>query len=137
MIGKVLIVEDNMDDVFVIKRGFKKSNIENELIHSKNGKEALDYLETVAYEHIEIILLDLNMEIMNGFEFLNYRMAHPKLKKVPVVILTSSVRDEDIEKAYALGANGYVAKPLDLLDFLETVTKIDEFWIRICRKPKI
>lgn len=133
----ILIIEDNDDDVLVIERGFKKGKIANPLKRFVNGKEALDFMESIENKSIELILLDLNMEVMNGFDFLRIRKESEKLLKIPVVILTSSHRDEDIELAYSLGANAYVEKPIDPKEFIKTIMTIEEFWIVLAKKPLI
>ncbi len=131
----ILIIEDNDDDVLMIKRGFKKGKIGNNIHRVTNGKEALDYLINTDVSEIQLILLDLNMEVMNGFEFLQKRAVLVEISKVPVVVLTSSARHEDIEKAYKLGANSYVEKPLNPTKFIEAMLKIEDFWVYLAKKP--
>jgi CheY-like chemotaxis protein len=137
MNGLILIIEDNDDDVLVIERGFKKGKIGNPLKRFVNGKDALDFIESMENKSIELILLDLNMEVMNGFDFLKIRKQSESLSKIPVVILTSSHRDEDIELAYSLGANSYVEKPIDPKEFIKTIMTIEEFWIILAKKPLV
>lgn len=134
MIKKILTIEDNDDDVLMITRALRKGKVTNELQRVTNGKEALDYLQANEYKTVEFILLDLNMEIMNGFDFLRKRLEIPALKKIPVVVLTSSQRDQDINEAYNLGANAYVEKPMDPKEFMDVIIKTEEFWITICKK---
>jgi len=131
----ILIIEDNDDDVLMIKRGFKKGKIGNNIHRVTNGKEALEYLSNTDVSEIQLILLDLNMEVMNGFEFLQQRKEVNIISKIPVVVLTSSARHEDIEKAYKLGANSYVEKPLDPTKFIEAMLKIEDFWVYLAKKP--
>jgi len=131
----ILIIEDNDDDVLMIKRGFKKGKIGNNLHRVSNGKEALEYLNDADVSDIQLILLDLNMEVMNGFEFLQKRIEISKINSIPVVVLTSSARQEDIEKAYKLGANSYVEKPLNPAKFIEAMLKIEDFWVYLAKKP--
>ena len=131
----ILIIEDNDDDVLMIKRGFKKGRIANAIHRVTNGKEALEYLNITDLSSIQLILLDLNMEVMNGFDFLVKRQEDLNLKKIPVVILTSSNRKEDIERSYALGANSYVEKPLDPVSFIEAIMAIENFWLYLAKKP--
>ena len=132
---QILIIEDNDDDILMIKRGFKKGRIGNDLHYVYNGKEGLDYLSKEAAKGIHLILLDLNMEVMNGFEFLLERQNNPHIKNIPVVILTSSNRQQDIEKAYKLGANSYVEKPLDPDKFIKAILSIEDFWIFLSKIP--
>ncbi len=131
----ILIIEDNDDDVLMIKRGFKKGKIGNNTHRVTNGKEALDFLKNPDVSQIQLILLDLNMEVMNGFEFLQKRTELKGISKIPVVVLTSSARHEDIEKAYKLGANSYVEKPLNPTKFIEAMLKIEDFWVYLAKKP--
>jgi len=134
MSNLVLVVEDNDDDLLVIKRGFMKSNIKNKLHCVVNGKDAINFIEESPKDKIELILLDLNMEVMNGFDFLRIRQKSEQIKKISVVVLTSSHRNEDIELAYELGANAYVEKPVNPKEFINTLLTIDEFWITIAKK---
>ena len=132
----ILVVEDNDDDVLVIKRGFMKGKINNTLHCVVNGKEAIEFIEQNLNDKIELILLDLNMEVMNGFEFLKIRQNSELAKKIPVVVLTSSHRIEDIDLAYELGANAYVEKPVNPKAFINTIISIDEFWLTLAKKPE-
>ncbi len=134
MKNKVLLIEDNDDDVLMIKRGFKKGQIKNELHRVSNGEEAYEYLQKVKLSEIQLIILDLNMEVMNGFEFLEKRQAIPEISKIPVVVLTSSSRKQDIDKSYKLGANSYVEKPLDPVKFMEAIMSIEKFWIIFAKR---
>lgn len=131
----ILVIEDNDDDILMIKRGFKKGKIGNSLHCVSNGKEGLDYLTDGNSTDIHLILLDLNMEVMNGFDFLKERQKNTDLKKIPVVILTSSSRQQDVEKAYELGANSYVEKPLDPDKFIKAILSIEDFWILLAKTP--
>jgi len=131
----ILIIEDNDDDVLMIKRGFKKGKIGNNTHRVTNGKEALEFLMNTDVSEIQLILLDLNMEVMNGFEFLQKRAHLEDISRIPVVVLTSSARHEDIEKAYKLGANSYVEKPLNPNKFIEAMLKIEDFWVYLAKKP--
>ncbi len=132
---RILVIEDNDDDILMIKRGFKKGKIGNNFNRVINGKEAIAYLESNDSEKVELILLDLNMEIMNGFEFLKYRQNCKRIRDIPVVVLTSSNRQDDIRLAYNLGANSYVEKPIDPHQFIETLLSIEDFWVFIAKKP--
>ncbi len=135
MNNRILIIEDNDDDVLMIQRGFKKGRIGNSLHRVTNGKEGLAYLDGGGASNIQLILLDLNMEVMNGFEFLQKREERPEIKRIPVVVLTSSSRQTDVERAYKLGANSYVEKPLEPAKFVEAILSIENFWIFIAKQP--
>ncbi|MCF7936309.1 MAG: response regulator [Synergistales bacterium] len=131
----VLVVEDNDDDILMIKRAFRKGKIGNSFDYVSNGKEALDYLHKREPSRVQLILLDLNMEIMNGFDFLRMRLRLPEIKKIPVVVLTASSRQEDVERAYALEANSYVEKPIEPSAFVKAILDIEDFWIFLAKRP--
>ncbi len=135
MKNKILLIEDNDDDVLMIKRGFRKGQIKNELHRVSNGEEAYEYLQKATLSEIQLIILDLNMEVMNGFEFLEKRQAIHEISKIPVVVLTSSSRKQDIDKSYKLGANSYVEKPLNPIKFMEAIMSIEKFWIIFAKRP--
>ena len=133
----VLLIEDNDDDVLVIERGFKKGKIANPMKRVINGKEALDFIEGNPDTGIDLILLDLNMEVMNGFDFLHMRKKSDRISRIPVVVLTSSHRDEDIDLAYSLGANAYVEKPISPKEFVDVILSIEDFWLVLAKRPKL
>ncbi len=135
--SNIVLIEDNDDDVLVIKRAFKKGKVVNNIKRFENGKEGLDYIAEKKGQGIDLILLDLNMEVMDGFDFLQELKKLIDFKRIPVVVLTSSQRDEDINRAYELGANSYVEKPIDPSDFLENILTIEDFWISLAHKPTI
>ncbi len=130
----ILMIEDNDDDVLIVERGFRKSKIANPYQRVVNGKEALEFA-CATNDKIVLILLDLNMEVMNGFEFLKERQKDEVLKKIPVIVLTSSHRQMDIDLAYSLGANCYVEKPVEPKDFIAAIVSIQEFWILLAKSP--
>ncbi len=137
MNNKIVLIEDNDDDVLMIRRAFNKGRIGNDIYRCENGREGLDYLLSDEGKNVDLILLDLNMEVMNGFDFLEeFGKIHNK-RHIPVVVLTSSHRDEDICKAYDLGANSYVEKPIDPKEFISKVLSIEDFWIYVSLKPAI
>lgn len=131
----ILVVEDNDDDVLVIERGFRKGRIGNKIERAVNGKEALEFLDGNRDKKIDLILLDLNMEVLNGFDFLKMRKESEYISKIPVVVLTSSHREEDIQLAYSLGANAYVEKPLNPKEFIDVILTIEDFWLVLAKKP--
>lgn len=134
MNNMILIIEDNDDDVLIIERGLLKGKIANPYERFVNGQEAIEFIEENKNLKIELILLDLNMEVMNGFDFLRIRKTSEYLATIPVVVLTSSQRDEDIKMAYNLGANAYVEKPIDPKEFLNAVLTIEDFWLLLAKK---
>jgi two-component system response regulator len=127
----ILLIEDNSDDEALTLRALKKNNISNEIVIARDGVEALDFLfGTGAYASRvggvlpQLILLDLKLPKLDGFEVLKRLRADPRTKLIPVVILTSSKEQQDIVNGYGLGANSYVRKPVDLLQFVESVRQL-------------
>lgn len=130
----ILLVEDDDVDAENVLRAFKKNNISNPLHVSINGEDALDWLRRsgkFAKRHHPrpgIILLDLNMPVMSGIEFLEIIKADEALKRIPVVILTSSWEESDREKCFALNVAGYIIKPVEFEKFVDAVNIIDRYW---------
>lgn len=138
----ILLVEDNPDDVALTRRAFKKSNIANELVVVGDGQEALDFLfATGPYadrdpEHLpEVILLDLKLPKIDGLEVLRRLRSHEHTRLLPVVILTSSKEEQDMASGYALGANSYVRKPVDFIEFTEAVKTLGLYWLVLNQAP--
>lgn len=131
----ILIVEDEEDHARLIYRSLVDSgNLANDLIHVENGEEALNFLlkkekySTDSSLPPILILLDVKMPMMNGFELLEELKKDEKLKTIPVVMLTTTSTSEDINKALALGANDYIIKPVSFDDFTEKVKKLGYYW---------
>ncbi|NQT03422.1 MAG: response regulator [Planctomycetes bacterium] len=121
----VLLVEDDDVDVIAVQRAFKDLEITNQLVNTANGEEALEYLKGENNKKPCVILLDLNMPRMNGFEFLEIVKTDEALKKIPVVVLTTSTAEQDIAKSSELGVAGYMVKSVDYKEFMETIRTID------------
>jgi CheY-like chemotaxis protein len=124
----ILLVEDDQVDVMTVKRALKEINVTNPVINQENGEEALKYLRDPASERPCIILLDLNMPIMNGIEFLHIVKQDALLKRIPVVVLTTSEEQPDKIKSFDLGVAGYMAKPVDYRQFVELMRTLDAYW---------
>jgi CheY-like chemotaxis protein len=124
----ILLVEDDRVDAMMVKRALKDLNVTNLLVHTPNGKEAFEYLTGEGNERPCIILLDLNMPRMNGVELLKVIKADDVLKKIPVVVLTTSRDTEDKFETFELGAAGYIVKPADYKKFVEAMRTIDIYW---------
>jgi CheY-like chemotaxis protein len=124
----ILLVEDDSVDVMMVKRALKDLNVTNLLVQTPNGKEAFEYLTGEGNERPCIILLDLNMPKMNGVELLKVIKADDELKKIPVVVLTTSRDTEDKFETFGLGAAGYIVKPADYKKFVEAMRTIDIYW---------
>jgi CheY-like chemotaxis protein len=135
----ILLVEDNPDDVFITKRAWKKGQIKNELYVVNDGEEALKLLHKEE-EYLDVqtpclILLDIKMPKMDGFQVLNNVKNDDELRSIPVIVLTSSDRINDIEKAYELGCNSYIVKPVDFNKFLNAIIQIESYWLTISKIP--
>lgn len=135
---KVLVVEDNPNDVAIIKRAMRKSDVKCELYFARDGEEALDFLysqgEFEDAPRPDLILLDLNLPKINGLEVLAKIKEDERLKRLPVIVLTISEREEDMVKAYNSGAASYMTKPVDSKDFERLIQTVQEYW-RIARIP--
>ena len=135
----ILLVEDNPGDVRLTRELLKESKIHNNLTVVDNGEDALVFLRRGAkYANAtppDLILLDLNLPRKNGAEVLASIKNDPALRRIPVVILTSSKAEEDIARAYDLHANCYVSKPVGLEQFAAVVKSIDDFWLSIVKLP--
>jgi CheY-like chemotaxis protein len=124
----VLLVEDDAIDAMTVRRAFKDLKLTNALDHVTNGEEALEYLKRPDHTPPCVILLDLNMPRMNGIEFLKIAKADPAMKRIPVVVLTTSTEDGDIVNSYRLSVAGYIVKPVDYKKFVEAIRTIDLYW---------
>ncbi len=135
----VLLVEDNPDDVLITRRAWKKGGLKNQLCIVNNGEEALMFLRR-GEGYVDaptpcLILLDLKMPRMDGFDVLEIIKDDDTLRSIPVIILTSSERDKDIERAYQLGCNSYIKKPVNFTNFIEAITEIKRFWLTLSKIP--
>ena len=124
----ILLVEDDQVDAMTVERALKDLKVINNLVRKADGKEALEYLRNESNQKPCIILLDLNMPRMNGFEFLKIVKANDILRKIPVVVLTTSHTDQDIVETYNLSVAGYIVKPVDYRNFVEAIRTIDLYW---------
>ena len=124
----ILLVEDDHVDVMTVKRALADLRVRNPLVHSTNGEEALAYLQEPGNHKPCLILLDLNMPKMNGVELLRTIKADKVLKKIPVVVLTTSKSEKDIAEIFENGVAGYVVKPADYKKFVEAIRTINLYW---------
>ena len=124
----ILLVEDDRVDAMTVKRALKDLNVTNRLEIAGNGEEALDYLTNKVKEEPCIILLDLNMPKMNGHEFMVNIKNHEQLKMIPVVVLTTSQHEQDRIESYKNSVAGYMIKPVDYVQFVETMKTIQMYW---------
>jgi|HigsolmetaGSP11D_1036233.scaffolds.fasta_scaffold02221_5 Response regulators consisting of a CheY-like receiver domain and a winged-helix DNA-binding domain len=124
----ILLVEDDQVDAMTVRRALKELNVTNPLVHCVHGEAALAYLQDPASERPCLILLDLNMPIMNGIEFLQALKKLPILKRIPVIVLTTSAEEQDKCQSFDLGIAGYMKKPVDYRQFVEVMRTIDAYW---------
>jgi len=132
----ILLVEDDTVDAMTVKRALRDLKVANPVAHVTNGEEALGYLQDVTQPKPCLILLDINMPKMNGIELLQVLKAHVDLQRIPVIMLTTSTNDRDIIQSFHLSAAGYMIKPVDYKQFVETIRTINEYW-RLSRLPKV
>ena len=138
----ILVVEDSDDDYEAIEMALRESKLANPLVRCEDGQEALDYLfHQGAFAQARpslpgIILLDLNMPGIDGRQVLEKIKSTDRLKKTPVVVLTTSNDDRDIDACYGLGANTYIKKPVDLDSFMNAIQRMREYWFEIAILPK-
>lgn len=132
----ILMVEDNRDDVDLTLRALQKNHIANQVVVARDGAEALDYLfGRGAYQGRDpcdtpqVILLDLNLPKVGGLEVLRRLRADERTRLAPVVILTSSKEEQDMLQSYTLGANSYVRKPIDFVQFSDAVRQLGLYWL--------
>ncbi len=139
---EVLLVEDNESDAELTIRALKKNHLANKLLHLKDGAQALDFIFAkgeFADRNMEsvprVILLDLKMPKVNGIEVLQKIKEAERTKKIPVVILTSSKEDPDIQTCYGLGANSYIVKPVEFESFVKAISDLGFYWMILNQPP--
>lgn len=136
---ELLLVEDNPGDVELTIKALERGKVANRLTVAKDGVDAMAILlRTAGYADCvepDLILLDLNLPRKDGREVLAEIKADPRLRRIPVMVLTSSKAEEDVLKTYDLHANGYITKPVDMEQFVRVVKSIEEFWFQIVRLP--
>ena len=140
---EILLVEDSMYDAELTIRALKKNNLANNLVHLKDGADALDFIfargeysARGACLKPKIIFLDLNMPKVGGLEVLQQLKSNEQTKPIPVVILTSSKEDPDVKQCYELGANSYVVKPVDFDNFQKAIAELGFYWM-VVNQPAI
>lgn len=135
----ILLVEDNPDDVDLTREAFKESGLDNRLHVVEDGVEALAFLRHAARYSTapvpQLILLDLNLPRKSGLEVLAEIKADPALRRIPVVVLTTSAAEADVARSYDLAANSFVTKPVGLDDFFSVVRVIERFWREVATLP--
>jgi len=138
---EILLVEDNPGDMRLTKEALKEGKVYSNLHWAKDGVEALEFLRQegkfAGAPRPDIILLDLNLPRKDGREVLSVIKNDERLRNIPVVVLTTSKAEEDVLKSYALHANCYVTKPVDLEKFIVVVQSIDKFWLTVVTLPPV
>ena len=140
----ILLVEDDPDDVALIERAFRRANLANPVKVARDGEEAVEYLSG-AGPHADrtssplpvLILLDLKVPRRTGHEVLEWMQAQDGLRRIPVAVLTSSQERRDVDKAYDLGANAYLVKPVDFEELLRMVKSLHLFWLMLNEPPQV
>jgi CheY-like chemotaxis protein len=132
---KVILVEDNLADVELVKISIRELDAPVELVHVGDGQELLHFLKSASLGEIGVVLLDLNMPKVSGLDVLKFMHNDPILKRVPVVMFTTSSSKSDITKCYELGAKAFVCKPLDINDFNNSIKSIIDFWTGVNMLP--
>jgi two-component system response regulator len=140
----ILLVEDNRDDEELTVLALRENSLLNEIHVARDGAEALDFLlaqgpyeDRDPRELPQVVLLDLKLPKLSGLEVLQRMRAHPRLKLVPVIVLTTSLEEQDIIRSYDLGANSYIRKPVDYSNFLEAVRQLSLYWLVLNEAPRI
>lgn len=132
---EILLVEDNEGDVFLTRRVFEKANIKNAITVAEDGEKAMELLNSRLENLPDIVLLDINLPKKDGKQVLEEIKSDPKLRALPVVILTSSKADKDILESYDLHANSYIVKPVTIEKFGEVATIVQNFWFGVVALP--
>jgi CheY-like chemotaxis protein len=137
--NSILLVDDNPDDVLITRRALLKGRVKNILHVVGDGEKAIKFLRKEdEYQKSPtpmFILLDLKMPKLDGFQVLKEIKSDDKLKSIPVIVLTTSDRDKDIDDAYRLGCNSYIVKPVSFENFINTVINIKDYWLTISQIP--
>jgi len=133
---KIIVVEDNYADMELTLIALKESNTPFEIVTKRDGQDLLEYMKIVNLDEIVFILMDLNMPKINGIEVLRRFQKNEYFKNIPVVILSSSIHQNDVNTCYSLGANAYLKKPLDIVAFSEMTKTLVNFWSGINVLPR-
>ncbi|MFZ4621709.1 MAG: response regulator [Bacteroidota bacterium] len=131
----ILLVEDNPGDSRLVQEVFKEGKVANTLIIAKDGVEAMTILRNSNNTHPDLILLDLNLPRKRGLDVLSEVKSDPELKRIPVIVLTTSDDEKDILKSYDLHASAYLTKPVDLNEFITVIRNLENFWLTLVKFP--
>jgi CheY-like chemotaxis protein len=135
----ILLVEDNLMDIDLTLRAFKRRRLSNPVVVARDGQEALDYISRCEEGEITplVVLLDLKLPKVDGLTVLQRLKSHESFNQIPVVVLTSSAENRDIQEAYRLGANSYIVKPIDFDKFVEVARQIEIYWMALNTPPPV
>ena len=133
--GLILLIEDNPDDVELTRLALRETDLPMRMIVARDGVEAVEALLGEDAIHPQLVLLDLKLPKLNGLDVLSRMRADDRTRNLPVVVLTSSLEDEDLAKCYALGANSYVRKPVDFARFVDVVNRLGIYWLVLNELP--
>jgi two-component system response regulator len=140
--GVILLVEDNPNDVELTLRAFEKSNVTSEIVVARDGEQAIQYLfrtgphaERDAAAMPEVVLLDMKLPKIDGLGVLRRMRADERTRRLPVVILTSSREERDVTSSYDLGANSFVRKPVDFVEFVDAARQLGLYWLAVNEPP--
>jgi CheY-like chemotaxis protein len=133
---EILLVEDNPNDAELTIRALKQRNLANQVFVCRDGAEAIDFFAQGAGPVPKVVLLDLKLPKVDGLEVLRHLKGDPRTKSIPIVVLTSSREEPDIERAYELGANSYIVKPVDFEAFARAVSEVGLYWLLLNHPPQ-
>jgi len=136
----ILLVEDNEGDILLTREALEARKLISKIDIAKNGVLAIDFLENILINEgnllPDLILLDINLPKKNGQEVLQFIKTHDSLKQIPVIMLTTSSSDRDVIASYRNHANCYIMKPVDVDNFMEVITRIEDFWFTTVKLPR-
>jgi CheY-like chemotaxis protein len=139
---EILLVEDNPNDVMIARRALTRGLVQHRLSVVRDGQEALDFLfrrgnfaDVERAPRPDLILLDLNLPRVDGFEVLRAIKSDAQLRRIPVIMLTTSEREEDVTNSYVLGANTFISKPVEFDRFLNIIRVLHEYWGQVAKLP--